>query len=99
MGLSVGLVTISDDLTGGLSCPGDHTQRGGIGPQQHVSIGGFDKVPMVIGIFARHSLHHDRLGQFDLAVSGELMRGDKFTPGIAGHIRHKALHLGNFMLF
>ena len=99
VGFSVSLVTISNDLSGGLSCPRDHTQRGGIGPQQHVGIGGLDKVPVIIGIFTRHGLHHDRLGQFDLAVSGELMRGNKFTPRIAGHIRHQALYLGNFMLF
>ena len=93
MGLTIRFIAVGNDLPGGFAGPGHHPQRRRVGAQQHVGIGGLDEVPVIIGVLARHGLHHDRLGQFDLAIGGELVRRDELAPGITRHIGHEAFNL------
>ena len=93
MRLSGSSVTVGNNLCGGLSCPRNLSKRFWVSHQQHIGIGGFDKVPMLVRIFACDRLHHDRLRQLQIRAREELMCWNKFPSRVPCHIRNEALYL------
>ena len=97
MGCPVSFVAVGNDLRGGLAGPRNMAQGAGIRTQDHVGVSRLHEVPVVIGIFPGHRLYHDRLGQLVIPLGKKLMRRNKLTPCVTGHIRNDAFNFRNFV--
>ena len=86
-------IAVGNNLRGGLPGPRDLSQGIWVRHQQHVCIGGFNKIPVLVRILARHRLHHDGLRELEITSAEKLVRWDKLPPRIARHVGYEAFHL------
>jgi hypothetical protein len=75
-----------------------HAQGVGVGLEDHVGVGGFDEIPVVVTVLTGDGLDHDAFGELGMAHTQELVGGDEFASGVTGHVRDQAFHFGNAML-